>query len=75
MLAEQGLPLDDWQFWAVTLLAIAAAAAIVRPLLPKSRRGKASCRGCPSGDSEQGSDGSPRPRRVELTVGGRRIRP
>jgi len=28
------LPLDDWQFWVVTLLAVAAAFAVARMVLP-----------------------------------------
>ena len=33
-----GLPWGDWQFWVVTLLAIAAAWWLVRPFIPSKRR-------------------------------------
>ncbi|MBX3355039.1 MAG: hypothetical protein KF724_05005 [Phycisphaeraceae bacterium] len=58
------LPVGDWQFWLVTLLAIGAAIAIVRPLLP-SRGRKATCPGC-SADAPK--------RTTPLTIDGERLR-
>ncbi|MBK7403764.1 MAG: hypothetical protein IPJ41_03795 [Phycisphaerales bacterium] len=53
-----GLPISDWQFWVVTLIALAAAAWIVRKLLPRrwSRRSKTAAA-----------------KRATLTVGGRPV--
>jgi len=58
------LPVDDWQFWLVSALAVAAVIAIVRPMLP-SREKKAGCPGC--------GPAAP-PRKTELTLDGRRVR-
>ncbi len=32
-----GVPIHDWQFWAVTVIAIAAGAFLLRPLWRKAR--------------------------------------
>jgi flagellar biosynthesis/type III secretory pathway M-ring protein FliF/YscJ len=34
------MPVGDWQFWVVTVLAILAAWFIIRPILRKRRRGQ-----------------------------------
>ncbi len=65
------LPVDDWQFWVVTALAAGAAAMVVRPLLPKRGGKPDACPGCPSGDA---AAKPPREKRVELTIGGKRVR-
>ena len=59
-----GLPWGDWQFWLVTALALGAAVAIIRPMLP-SRQKKAGCPGC--------GPAAP-PRTTQLTVDGQRVR-
>jgi hypothetical protein len=57
------MPWSDWQFWAVSLAALAAAILVIRPLLP-ARGGGAPCRSCPA-------DGAPpRPKRATLTIEG-----
>ncbi len=57
------MPWNDWQFWIVTLAALAAAGAVVRPLLPRRSKGPA-CPGCgPEPDRGAG-------RRATLTIGG-----
>ncbi|MFM7052065.1 MAG: hypothetical protein ACKOYN_08050 [Planctomycetota bacterium] len=66
------LPLDDWQFWVASALALGGVAVVVRPFLPKRRGAKQNCPGCPS-DATQ-ADGTPKPRHVDLTIGGRRVR-
>jgi hypothetical protein len=76
------LPLDDWQFWVATALAAGSVWLVVRPLLP--RRAKSAkptaCAGCPSSDragdrsGEDGADGKPRGRHVDLTIGGKRVK-
>ncbi len=61
------MPIDDWQFWIVTVLALAALVLVIRPLIPyKSATPR--CGSCPSTDS----DGSPSRTRATLTVEGRR---
>ena len=32
------MPLGDWQFWVVTMLAVIALGAVLRPFLPALRR-------------------------------------
>lgn len=34
------MPWGDWQFWAVTLVAMIGLAAVARAVLPRRRRGK-----------------------------------
>lgn len=63
------MPLDDWQFWVVTLVALGGLALVVRPLLPK--KGAAPrCGSCPtapkSGDPTVG-------KKTTLTIEGRRV--
>jgi hypothetical protein len=70
----QGLPIDDWQFWVVSLLALAAAFAVLRTVLPRKKRDSAACRGCPTAEGGDGSGAGSKPRRVELTIGGKRVR-
>lgn len=55
------MPWGDWQFWAVTLAAIVALVAVVRPLIPSRRKGP-ECPGCGPGQA------AARPRRTRLTV-------
>jgi|LakMenEpi03Aug12_release.lakeMendotaPanAssembly.Ray.scaffolds.fasta_scaffold3467674_2 hypothetical protein len=56
------MPWSDWQFWAVSLAALAGAFFVIRPLLPTRSGG--SCRSCPA-------DGAPpKPKRATLTIEG-----
>jgi len=44
--------LTDWQFWVVTLVALGAAAAIVRPFLARRKAGNdAACPHCAAGNA------------------------
>ncbi|MCI0365893.1 MAG: hypothetical protein L0Y44_00045 [Phycisphaerales bacterium] len=65
------MPIRDWQFWLVSLLALYGLWLLARPLLP-FRRAKSDDAACPSCSS-----GSATPRktqhRVALTIGRRRI--
>jgi hypothetical protein len=66
------LPLGDWQFWVATILALAAVGVVIRPLLPRrSSTKKTACPGCPSGETAEKPS---RPKHVDLTIGGRRVR-
>jgi hypothetical protein len=65
------LPVDDWQFWVATLLALGAIALILRPLIPRKKSTKSACPGCPSGEA---ASKPPRPKHVDLTIGGKRVR-
>jgi len=61
------LPLDQWQFYVVTVVALGGVYVLLRPFL---RRGSAAgggtgCSGCGSGSTS-------RKRAVPLTIGGRR---
>lgn len=71
---QDGSQLSDWQFWAVSAIALGALLFIARPLWKPlfrlGRRGSANCPGCPSG----GTDATPRAKRVDLTIGGKRVR-
>lgn len=62
--ALAAIPWGDWQFWIVTGLALGAAFAVIRPMLP-SRERKAACPGC-------GPPGAPA--KTQLTVDGERVR-
>jgi hypothetical protein len=66
------MPTDDWQFWVATALALGGVLVVARPFLPKRRKSDAGCPGCPSG--EHGGDDTPKPKRVDLTIGGKRVR-
>lgn len=66
------MPVDDWQFWLVTFAALGAAALVLRPFLPRRGKKDAGCAGCPSGEKAAG--GEPKPKRVDLTIGGKRVR-
>ena len=67
------IPHDDWQFWVVSACAAAALLFLTRPLwwplLGLARRRQTNCPGCPNG-----SDKPPRPKHVDLTIGGKRVR-
>ena len=68
------LPVDDWQFWVATALAAGCVGLVLRPLLPRRAKSSkpAACPGCPSGDAAQGA---PRAKHVDLTLGGKRVKP
>lgn len=59
------MPVDDWQFWTVTALALGAFALIARPLFPR-RRGQADCCGGPGSRAK--------PKRTALTISAHRSR-
>jgi hypothetical protein len=69
------MPADDWQFWIVTALAAAALLFLTKPLwmplLGFARRKQANCPGCPNGET---AGKSQRPKHVDLTIGGKRVR-
>jgi hypothetical protein len=66
-----GLPLDDWQFWVVSGLVLSAIWLLVSPFLPRKKRRKpAPCPGCPGGSEEKAA----KPKHVDLTIGGKRVR-
>ena len=47
MLAIEGFPIDDWQFWAGTMVFLGSLAVLLRPVLRGRRKGKdAGCGGC-----------------------------
>lgn len=56
------LPLDDWQFYVVTLLALGAVFLIARPFFPS--KNKPACGGCATGTE-------PKKPKVKLTVRGK----
>ena len=60
------MPIDDWQFWMVTILALLAAGFILRPLIPSTRR-KSGCGSCPKETSSKKT-------RATLTIDGERVR-
>ena len=68
------LPHQDWQFWVVTACAVGAVLfltkALWKPLFGLGRGKKANCPGCPNGESDKPS----RPKHVDLTIGGKRVR-
>lgn len=65
------LPLGDWQFWAVTLIALAAGTFLLRGVVPEgvwrwlARR---------LGVRRAGGPGRRRSARATLTIDGRRVR-
>ena len=66
------IPTGDWQFWAATALAIGAMWLVLRPLRPtRSKKKNAACPGCPTGAAAMKA---PRPKHVDLTIGGKRTR-
>lgn len=60
------LPFGDWQFYAVTILALWGAWMVARPFLPSKKRSG----GCPTCAS--GSAASTKRRKTPLTIGGKR---
>ena len=49
------MPIDDWQFWIVSLLALVALGFVAKPLLPlKSRKVRCGC--CPSNQTKDGEN-------------------
>jgi hypothetical protein len=60
------MPLDDWQFWLVTVLALAALCFVLRPLIPFKRK-NTRCGSCPSEPSAKRT-------RTSLTIDGERVR-
>jgi hypothetical protein len=66
------MPVHDWQFWVVTLLALGGAWLVAKPFLPKRRsmsEGDPSCPTCASGSAASRKT----KRRVPLTIEKRRI--
>jgi hypothetical protein len=66
------LPLDDWQFWVATALMLGAIYAVAKPFIPKRGKKIANCPGCPSGEA---ANKPPRPKHVDITIGGKRVKP
>ncbi|MDE0888202.1 MAG: hypothetical protein OSA40_01950 [Phycisphaerales bacterium] len=62
------MPINDWQFWFVSLLALVALAFVAKPLFPMKSR-QARCGGCPSNQTEDGET----EKRASLTVDGKRV--
>ena len=58
------MPLGDWQFWVVTLLGLGGLYLVIRPFLPRKKKGD----GCPTCASGSAAMKKKRPRRVSLTV-------
>lgn len=63
-----GLPIDDWQFWVVSAIAVWGGWMVVRMFWP-SRKSEGACPSCASG-----SAATRKPRKVRLTVEGRQRR-
>ena len=42
-------PIGDWQFWIVSLIALAGLALVLKPLWPFGARSGDGCSGCDSG--------------------------
>ena len=61
-----GLPVDDWQFYAVSAVGLLAVWLFIRPWLP-SRKSSTGCGSCASGSA------AGRKRRISLTVKGDRV--
>jgi len=72
MMMIASLPIDDWQFWVATALMLAAIYAVAKPFIPKRGKKSASCPGCPSGEA---ANKPPRPKHVDITIGGKRVKP
>ncbi|MFB0986981.1 MAG: hypothetical protein QMB94_11845, partial [Phycisphaerales bacterium] len=62
------MPIDDWRFWIVSLLAIVTMAFATKPLFPKKSRQSRGGDG-PSNTPENDGDET----RASLTVGGTRV--
>ena len=54
-------PLGDWQFWVVSIIALAGLFVVLKPLWPS--RDRTSCGGCNAKSPAKNS------RRVRLTLG------
>lgn len=63
--ASASIPVGDWQFWIVSLVALAGVALLVRPLLP-SKTPAPACGGCAK------SMNAAKPRHAMLTIEGER---
>lgn len=63
-------PLDDWQFWIVTIVGLGAAWLVVKPFIPRRRKSGGGGGGCTSCSAGMGS--SAKPKKTKLTIGGRR---
>lgn len=66
------MPLHDWQFWVVSLLALWGLWLLARPLLPVRKSSNADEAGCPNCASGAASS-KKRQHRVALTVDRRRV--
>lgn len=65
--AISGLPVGDWQFWVVSVLALGGVVLVLRPLLKTARSPVPPCSGCRgSGGRARTASGSP----ANLTIGG-----
>lgn len=62
-----GVPLDDWQFYVVTALALLSLWLVVRPFVGSRREGGGGCHTCGGGPP------AARRGRVTMTIRGRRV--
>jgi hypothetical protein len=62
--AASSIPLGDWQFWVVSLIALAGVAVVARPLLA-SKSPSPPCGGCAKSSAAK-------PRHATLTIEGER---
>ena len=46
MLAIEGFPIDDWQFWVGTVVFLGSLAVLLRPVLRRRKGKDAGCGGC-----------------------------
>ncbi len=65
-----GVPLDDWQFYVVTALALVSLWLVVKPFVASRREGGGGGGGC---HSCGGGPSATRRRRVTMTIRGRRV--
>ena len=62
-----GVPLDDWQFYVVTALALTSLWLVVKPFLPSHKKRGGGCHACSGGPPAAGR------RRIPMTIRGRRV--
>lgn len=65
------MPLHDWQFWLVSVLAAYGVWILVRPFVRRGKLNDASCPSCPSGGG--GGEHRNTRRKVALTIERKRL--
>ncbi|MSR18186.1 MAG: hypothetical protein EXS00_03295 [Phycisphaerales bacterium] len=58
------MPLDDWQFWLVSLVFVTALVIVIKPFLPSRKPRSTRCPSCPATDA--------RPKATSITIEGKR---